>query len=58
MHLFINQMPVMSFEEIHLEYKSKKHLVGGSIDLAVGFAANGDKPTVTIDNSDQLYLAK
>ena len=55
LRLFINQMPVMSFEEIHLEYKSKKHLVGGSIDLAVGFAAKGDKPTVKITNSDQRW---
>lgn len=30
-------------------------MVGWSIVLAVGFAANGDKPTVTIDNSNQLY---
>lgn len=44
LRLFVNRIPVMSFDEIHIEYKSKKHLVGGSIDLGVGFAGNGDKP--------------
>ncbi len=39
----------MSFEEIHLEYKTKTHLVRGSIDIGVG---NGNKPTVTINNCD------
>ena len=55
LRLFIKQLPVMSFEEIHLEDKSKKPLVGGSIELAVGFAANGDKPTVKSTNSDQRW---
>ncbi len=53
LRLFVNRIPVMSFDEIHIEYKSKKHLVGGSIDLGVGFAGNGDKPTVTINNTHQ-----
>ena len=48
-----------SFEEIHLEYKSKKHLVGGSIDMGVGLAANGNKPVVHIDGESmnwELYF--
>lgn len=48
-------MSVMSFEEIHLEYNCKTHLVGGSIDLGVGFATNGDNPTVTIMTNTGLY---
>lgn len=55
MRLFINKMPVMSFEKIHLEYKTKNHLVGGSIDMAVGFAANGNKPTVKICDGDHPW---
>ena len=29
-------------------YMSKKHVVGGAIDLAVGVAGTGDKPSVKI----------
>jgi hypothetical protein len=59
LRLFIHRMPVMSFEEIHLEYKSKNHLVGGSIDMGVGLAANGNKPVVHIDGESknlELYF--
>ena len=35
----------MSCEEVHLEYK---HLVGGSIDLAVGFSENGVLRSMTL----------
>ena len=44
----INKFPVHSFMELEIEYMSKKHVVGGAIDLAVGVAGNGDKPRVKI----------
>ena len=48
LRLFINKFPVHSFMELEIEYMSKKHVVGGAIDLAVGVAGNGDKPRVKI----------
>lgn len=47
LRLFINKIPVLSFQEVQLERNSKKDLVGGAIDLAVGCRENG-KPSVKI----------
>ena len=41
--------PAVSFNEIHLEYSSSKHLVGGSYDVIVGSETNGEKPKIHIE---------
>ena len=40
--------PAISYNEVHLEYKSSKHLVGGSYDIIVGSTMNGKNPIIQI----------
>lgn len=44
--------PPVSYNEVHLEYRSPKHLVGGSYDVIVGSETNGNKPIVRIEGND------
>ena len=50
---FVN-FPPFSFNEVHLEYHSKKKLVGGSIDIVVGSATNGNKPYVYLHTNEEV----
>ena len=44
--------PAVSYNEVHLEYRSSKHLVGGSYDIIVGSSSNGSKPIIQIEGSN------
>lgn len=46
------KFPSISFNEVHIEYGTKKKLVGGSIDAIVGTERNGNKPHVHVDSKD------
>ena len=49
--------PAISYNEVHLEYKSSKHLVGGSYDIIVGSTMNGKKPIIQIGGDNYaVYL--
>ena len=49
--------PAVAYNEVHLEYSSSKHVVGGSYDVIVGSETNGDKPVIKIeDNRLALHL--
>ena len=55
------EFPVKSYNEVHLEYKTRVKVVGGSLDVLLGSETNGIKPYVTVhtDNSAQsvaVYL--
>ena len=44
--------PAVSYNEVHLEYRSSKHLIGGSYDIIVGSSTNGKKPIIQIEGSN------
>ena len=44
--------PPVCYNEVHLEFHSNNHLVGGSYDLVVGSETNGCKPTINIEGID------
>ena len=55
--LLVDGFPPVMREELHLEYRSPKRLVGGSIDLAVGSEENGRRPYINIDGKNMsVYL--
>lgn len=43
-------LPVHSYKEIHLEYNTKKKLIGGSLDIMVGSTSNGNRPQIYLDS--------
>ena len=54
---FVERYPLIIYRELHIEYKSKKKVVGGSIDIGVGSYTNGRKPSVEVEGkSCQLYF--
>ena len=51
------RFPAVSYNEVHLEYHSKKHLVGGSVDVVVGSKGNGNKPYIYMEpHNVAIYL--
>ena len=45
-------LPAVSYNEVHLEYSSPKHLVGGSYAVIVGFETMGNKPIIQIEGNN------
>ena len=51
------KFPTLSYNEVQLEYHSKKKLVGGSIDVVVGSESNGNKPYIYVcPKNVSIYL--
>ena len=51
------KFPTLSYNEVQLEYHSKKKLVGGSIDVVVGSESNGNKPYIYVHPKNvSIYL--
>lgn len=48
LRLFVNKIPILSFSQLTIESHTKRKLVGGAIDIAVGSNSNGNKPTIVI----------
>ena len=47
--------PAVAYNEVHLEYSSSKHVVGGSYDVIVGSETNGVKPVIKIEDNSFTF---
>ena len=48
---FLPFLPI-ALNEVHMEYKSDKCLIGGSFDVIIGSSTNGKKPYIFIEGKE------